>query len=195
MDNQEVRLLLDRIAKSDEAAFRKLYTAFSRKLYAYALRQLSDPSQAEEVVSDTLFEIWKNPTAFRGDAQFSTWLIGIARNKCLMAFRSRKRDADHDDIDEIADEIPDESGCAFDVLAQKQRHEGVQHCMGKLGDEHRECIHLVFYEGMSIGEIADIQQCPEGTIKTRLFHARKKLQNCLRLLVEREGGVVPGVKR
>lgn len=194
MDNQNVRLLLDRIARSDEAAFRTLYTAFSRKLYAYSLRQLGDPTQAEEVVSDTLFEIWKNPTAFRGDAQFSTWLIGIARNKCLMAYRSRRRDSDHEDIDEMADQIPDESGCAFDVLAQKQRHEGVQHCMSKLSDEHRECIHLVFYEGMSVSEVADVQQSPEGTIKTRLFHARKKLTNCLRLLVEREGGLAPGAR-
>lgn len=193
MDDTEAKRLLGRIAQADEAAFRTLYKAFSRKIYAYSLRQLSDPSQAEEVVSDTLYEVWKNPGGFRGDSQFSTWLIGIARNKCLMALRSRTRpDNDHDDVDELAEVLAADEGCGFDVLAQKQRHEGVQHCMGKLGGDHRECIHLVFYEGMSIGEIAQVQGCPEGTIKTRLFHARQKLRNCLRLLVEREGGTLPG---
>ena len=68
-----------------------------------------------------------------------------------------------------------------------------QHCMGKLTEEHRECLHLVFYEGMSLAEVAAIQRCPENTVKTRLFHARQKIKNCLRLLLEREGSA-PGVQ-
>ena len=64
--------------------------------------------------------------------------------------------------------------------------------MDKLSSEHRECVHLVFYEGMSLGEVAQVQDCPENTVKTRLFHARQKLKNCLRLLVQSEGGPVPG---
>ena len=190
MDNREILQLLERIGQGDEAAFRVLYKMFSRKLYAYTLRQTGDPAQAEEIVSDTLYEVWKQPTRFRGDAQFSTWLIGIARNKVLMAFRARRPDSDHEDLDDLADQLEGEGGCAFDVLAHKQRQQGVQHCMGKLSDEHRECVHLVFFEGMSLGEVAQVQACPENTVKTRLFHARQKLRNCLRLLVEREGGSV-----
>jgi len=64
---------------------------------------------------------------------------------------------------------------------------------GKLTEEHRECLHLVFYEGMSLAEVAAIQRCPENTVKTRLFHARQKIKNCLRLLLEREGSA-PGVE-
>ena len=188
MDNDEVLRLLGRIERADEAAFRELYRAFSRRLYAYVLRQLGDPAQAEEIVADTLYEVWRQPAKFRGDSQFSTWLIGIARNKVLMAFRSRKPDQHHDDIDDVAETIAAEDPSAFDLLAQQQRHEGVRHCMGKLSDEHRECVHLVFYEGMSLGEVATIQACPEGTVKTRLFHARQKLKNCLQLLLQREGG-------
>lgn len=192
MENHDVLRLLGRIEQGDEAAFRQLYKAFSRKLYAYALRQSSDPAQAEEIVSDTLYEVWKAPGKFRGDSQFSTWLIGIARNKLLMAYRARKHEADHDDVDEMAEVLESDEACGFDVLADKQRREGVLHCMSKLGDEHRECVHLVFYEGMSVAEVADVQKCPEGTVKTRLYHARQKLRNCLRLLIEREGGAVPG---
>jgi len=188
MDNDEVLRLLGRIERADEAAFRELYRAFSRRLYAYVLRQLGDPAQAEEIVADTLYEIWRAPARFRGDAQFSTWLIGIARNKVLMAFRSRKPDTQHDDLDDVAETLAAEDGNAFDALAQAQRREGVRHCMDKLSDDHRECVHLVFYEGLSLGEVAALQACPEGTVKTRLFHARQKLKNCLQLLLQREGG-------
>jgi RNA polymerase sigma-70 factor (ECF subfamily) len=77
-------------------------------------------------------------------------------------------------------------------VAEAQRREGVLHCMDKLSDEHRECVHLVFYEGLALAEVAEVQGCPENTVKTRLFHARQKLKNCLRLLVQREGGNLAG---
>jgi RNA polymerase sigma-70 factor (ECF subfamily) len=188
MDNDEVLRLLGRIERADESAFKELYRAFSRRLYAYVLRQIDDPSQAEEIVSDTLYEVWKAPARFRGEAQFSTWLIGIARNKVLMAFRSRKPDAKHDDLDDVAESVASEAPGAFEMLAQQQRHEGVRRCMDKLSAEHRECVHLVFYEGLGLADVAALQGCPENTVKTRLFHARKKLMACLKLLLQREGG-------
>lgn len=188
MDNDEVLRLLVRIGQGDEAAFRELYRAFSRRLYAYVIRKLGNEAQAEEIVADTLYEVWKAPARFRGESQFSTWIIGIARNKVLMAFRSRKPDAVYEDLQEIAEVIASEDAGAFEQLAQRQRREGVQHCMERLSDDHREAIHLVFYEGMSLAEVAQVQSCPENTVKTRLFHARQKLRNCLKLLLEREGG-------
>jgi RNA polymerase sigma-70 factor (ECF subfamily) len=192
MDNDEVLRLLARIERADEDAFRALYRAFSRRLYAYVLRQLGDPAQAEEIVADTLYEVWRRPAAFRGDSQFSTWLIGIARNKVLMAFRGRKPDSKHEDLESIAEVLPAEGGSAFDAVAEAQRRQGVLQCMDKLSDEHRECVHLVFYEGLALAEVAEVQGCPENTVKTRLFHARQKLKNCLRLLVQREGGSLAG---
>jgi RNA polymerase sigma-70 factor (ECF subfamily) len=188
MENEEVLRLLQRIEQADEAAFRELYRAFSRRLYAYVLRQIGDTAQTEEIVSDTLYEVWKAPARFRGEAQFSTWLIGIARNKVLMAFRSRKPDAQHDDLDDVAEVVASDEPSAFELLAARERHEGVRHCMDKLSSEHRECVHLVFYEGLALAEIAALQACPENTVKTRLFHARKKLMNCLKLMLQREGG-------
>jgi RNA polymerase sigma-70 factor (ECF subfamily) len=187
MENPQVLRLLGRIEQKDEGAFRELYCAFSRKLYAYVLRQLSDPAQAEEIVADTLYEVWKAPAKFRGDSQFSTWLIGIARNKVLMHWRSRKPDADHDDVADLAEELPSDAPGAFDIMADQQRSEGVRTCVDKLGTDHRECVHLVFYQGMALADVARIQQIPEGTVKTRLFHARQKLKQCLQRMLAREG--------
>jgi len=187
MENPQVLRLLGRIEQKDEGAFRELYCAFSRKLYAYVLRQLSDPAQAEEIVADTLYEVWKAPAKFRGDSQFSTWLIGIARNKVLMHWRSRKPDADHDDVADLAEQLPSDAPGAFDIMADQQRSEGVRTCVDKLGTDHRECVHLVFYQGVALADVARIQQIPEGTVKTRLFHARQKLKQCLQRMLAREG--------
>ena len=186
MDNARIFELLQQISRRNEGAFRELYQAFSRKVYAYALNQVKDPSKAEEIVADTLYELWRNPLAFRGDSQFSTWVIGIARNKVLSSFRTRKADADHDDVDEMDETLESDSPTPDQELADKQHREGVRQCMDKLPDEQRACLHLVFYEGYSLGEVATVQECPEGTVKTRLFHARQKLKTCLRLLLERE---------
>jgi len=184
LSNDRAFVLLKEIGQGKQSAMRELYGAFSRKIYAYVLNHLRNPAEAEEIVVDTMHEVWKHPDRFRGQSKLSTWLIGIARNKMLTALR--QREAEHDDVDELADEIPSDEPGTFDVLAQKQRREGVRRCMDKLSEEHRECLHLVFYEGMSVAEVADVQRCPENTVKTRLFHARQKIKNCLRLLLESE---------
>jgi RNA polymerase sigma-70 factor, ECF subfamily len=181
LTNEAIADLLSKIGARDEAAMRDLYRAFSRKIYAYAINHLHDPGRCEEIVVDTMHEVWKHPERFRGESKFSTWLIGIARHKMLDAFRQRH--PDHEELDEA---LPSEDAGAFDELAQKQRREGVQHCMEKLSEEHRECLHLVFYEGFSVNEVAEVQKVPQNTVKTRLFHARQKIKTCLSLLLKRE---------
>ncbi len=98
---------------------------------------LSDHARAEEVLVDTLYEVWRHPDRFRGDSQFSTWLIGIARRKALMVYRARRPDEVHADLDDIAEVTPSDLSDGYGELAAKQRREGVAHCMGKLSDEHR----------------------------------------------------------
>jgi RNA polymerase sigma-70 factor (ECF subfamily) len=191
MDKERVTQLLARVAKEDQGAFRELYKAFSRRVYAYVLNMLNDHARAEEVLVDTMYEVWRHPGRYRGDAQFSTWLIGIARNKALMVYRARRPDESHDELDDVAETHAADTPDGFAVLAERQRAEGVQHCLGKLSEEHRECMHLVFFEGLSVGEVAQVQGCPEGTVKTRLFHARQKIKNCLQLLLRREGAPLP----
>jgi RNA polymerase sigma-70 factor, ECF subfamily len=181
LSNEQVFALLKEIGAGNQAAMAKLYRTFNRKIFAYVLNHLKDTAQAEEIVVDTMHEVWRHPDRFRGEAKFSTWLIGIARYKLLSALRAR--DPDYEELDE---QMPSDDAQAFELLAQKQRREGVQHCMEKLSEEHRECLHLVFYQGLSLNEVAEIQTCPENTVKTRLFHARQKIKNCLRLLLERE---------
>lgn len=192
MENDRVKTLLERVGRQDQAAFRELYKAFSRRVFAYVLNMVNDHGRAEEILVDTMHEVWRAPQRFRGDSQFSTWLIGIARNKALMVYRGRRPDEVHDDLDDVAQTHAADTPDGFAQLAARQRSEGVQACMGRLSNEHRECMHLVFFESLSLAEIAKVQGCPENTVKTRLFHARQKIKNCLKRMLEREGAAPIG---
>lgn len=185
-DNVQVLALLRQVAGRDERAFARLYESVSRRVFAFAMHRLRDPVAAGEIVSETLYEVWRSPTAFRGDAKFSTWLLGIARHKLLDRLRSRG--PEHEDIDEYHDELPSIAPDGFATLALQQRRDGVLACLDRLVDPHRECLYLVFYESLSLAEIAGLQGVPENTVKTRLFHARAKIKQCLQSMLAREGG-------
>jgi RNA polymerase sigma-70 factor, ECF subfamily len=184
-DNETALAVLARIAERDEAAFAQMYSAMAGKVHGFVLNRMRDAARAEEITADTLYEVWKNPRAFRGDSRFSTFLLGIARNKMLHAWRDQA--PEHEDIDDFTPVLQSAEPDGFANLAEKQRRLGVRRCMEKLPDEQRDCLHLVFYEGLSLVEVADIQRIPENTVKTRLFQARHKIKNCLRLFLQTEG--------
>jgi RNA polymerase sigma-70 factor (ECF subfamily) len=189
LDNDQVLALLGQVAQRDEPAFRRLYEATSRRVYAFAVHRLHDPAAAAEIVSETLYEVWRRPEAFRGEARFTTWLLGIARHKLLdrLQGKASRREDMHEDIDEHH-ELPDSAAPeGFHAVAERQRREGVAACMERLPDEQRECLHLLFYDGLSVADIAAVQGAPEGTVKTRLFHARAKIKQCLQRMLVREG--------
>jgi RNA polymerase sigma-70 factor, ECF subfamily len=189
-DTETAFALLRRIKAGDENAFATLYTSMSRRIFAFALNQVHDEARAEEILIDTMHEVWKKPEHFNGTSKLSTWVIGIARYKVLNSFRERKHD--HEElVDEIANSIESDEPGPYESVAAREREIGVRRCMAKLSAEHRECMHLAFFEGMTLAEIAKLQACPENTVKTRLFHARQKIKNCLRLLLESEGKRVP----
>jgi RNA polymerase sigma-70 factor (ECF subfamily) len=179
IEDGEARRLLDRITARDETAMAEFYRSFGRQVYAFALRQLSNPDEAEETVIETMMEVWNSAGRFAGQSQARTWLFGIARHRALDKLRRRGRN-EWVDIDELGETLADESGeSGFERLAREQRAEHVAYCLERLSPEHRECLHLVFFEELGLAEAAQVQQIPEGTVKTRLFHARKNMKRCL----------------
>jgi RNA polymerase sigma-70 factor, ECF subfamily len=180
-DEAHERELLARIASKDQRALRELHTLYGGRIFAFALRRLGDRDEAETVVSDTLLEVWKHASRFRGESRFSTWLLGIARHKLLMLLRAR-----HPRHEELDEQLVDPDLGSFDLFANKELLEGLLHCLDRLSALHRECLHLVLFEDRSLQEVAAIQQCPENTVKTRLFHARKNVKDCVGSLLGRE---------
>jgi RNA polymerase sigma-70 factor, ECF subfamily len=184
MRNDEALGLLGSIAKGDKTAFERFYRAYNRSVYAFLLNQLQNPVDAEEVASETLFDVWRGAGSFNGKSQVRTWVFGIARNKMLMRFRSRG--GIHEDINDHTEALISGDLCPIDVIANSERKAKVRKCMERLSPSHRECLHLVFFESYSLSEVSEHQQIPSGTVKTRLHHARLKIKNCLASLLRDE---------
>src|SRR5437867_6638860 len=89
LSNERVFALLREMALGKEQALKELYRMYSRTIYAFALVRLRDAADAEEVVVDTMHEVWRHPERFRGESKFSTWMLGIARHKLLSLLRNR----------------------------------------------------------------------------------------------------------
>lgn len=178
--------LLKKVGSGDEAAFGALYRAYGRRIHAYALKLLRDADLAEKATEDAMFEIWRHPERFDGSSAFSTWLIAVLRHKAFDALRARSDAAE--DIDDYADELESPLPDGFAALADRQRRDGVRLCMERLPAAQLECLHLAFFEDLRLAEIAAIQACPENTVKTRLFHARRGIKRCLERLLAAENG-------
>jgi RNA polymerase sigma-70 factor (ECF subfamily) len=178
--------LLAACARGDEDALAQLYRALARTIRAFAMRRGMAAEQAEEIVVETMYEVWRHAGRFAGGSLVSSWVLGIARHKIL----DRVRRGGGIVVEELGDEaeaVADERPSAFDELVRRQQANQVAACLEALPDAQRECLHLVFYEELPLAEIAAIQECPENTVKTRLFHARRKMKDCLQRLFGRNG--------
>jgi RNA polymerase sigma-70 factor (ECF subfamily) len=172
--------LIEQIAAANEQAMEEFYRLFQTSVYAFALRRLSEPADAADVLNETMLEVWRHAGRYEGRAKVKTWLLGIANHKVMDKLRQRGR---HPETSDETD-IPDDDSPAPDVsLAGNEYAEFVRRCLDKLQDNHRQVVHLAFYQELSYPEIAAILECPEGTVKTRMFHARQLLKRCISMLL------------
>jgi RNA polymerase sigma-70 factor (ECF subfamily) len=164
--------LISRIRVGDQIALQALYARHNVKVFRFALRLLRSEPAAEDVVSEVFTDVWRNAGSFEGRSEASTWLLAMARNKAYSILR-RKRE---DELDEdAAAEIEDEADNPETILQKKTKGDLLRACLSRLSPDHREVIDLVYYHDKTIEEVAAIVGAPEGTVKTRIFHARKKL--------------------
>jgi RNA polymerase sigma-70 factor (ECF subfamily) len=164
--------LVERAAAGDRLAMQILYTRHHVRVYRFALRFVNDAAAAEDLTSEVFLEVWKHAGRFEGRSQVSTWLLSIARYKALAALRRRTNDPLDD---EIARRIPD-SADGPEVILQKESESAVlRQCLTQLSPAQREIIDLVYYHEKSVAEVAEIIGAPQNTVKTRMFHARKRI--------------------
>lgn len=168
--------LLRRMAAGSEAALREFYQAFHTRVYGFALKRLRDPADAADVLNEVMLEAWRSASRFEGRSQVSTWLLGIAHHKIIDSLRRRKNQP-QDELD--PDLVEDDSPSAYEVIVGKQDAAQLRLCLEGLSDAHRLIVHLAFFEDLAYEEIARIADCPVGTVKTRMYHARRLLKRCL----------------
>ncbi|MDH3280877.1 MAG: sigma-70 family RNA polymerase sigma factor [Gammaproteobacteria bacterium] len=174
MDSAE--RLLERIASGSSEAMADFYRQFESKVYAFALRKLNDPHGSADIVNEVMMAVWQGAGGFQANAKVSTWLLGITHNKVIDRIRKNVRN----ESEELSETMPDtDRTAAVDLVARAQDAERLSECMERLSQAHREVVHLAFFEDLTYGEIAEIVGCPEGTVKTRMLHAKQNLKRCL----------------
>jgi RNA polymerase sigma-70 factor, ECF subfamily len=174
--------LIARIAKGDRRAFEELYNLYHRRLARFLTRLTRRYDVAEEVINDTFWIVWKKAGDFRGESQPSTWILGIAYRRARNAFRSAARTGSSENLDALLDPPTTD-----EPMRAEELRDWLLQALEQLPVEQRLAVELCYELGYSCEEISAIMGCPVNTVKTRLFHARAKLQKLLPIL----GGSAP----
>lgn len=170
--------------------FEKLVTAYEKNVYNLALRMVGDPEDAADMTQETFIKAYRALNSFRGDSKFSSWLYRIASNVCLDFLRGRSRRPQvslaGDGEDGPAElELPDMSLNPERQLMKKLSMEAVRRGLEQLPEQQRQILVMRELGGMSYAELAQTLGLEEGTVKSRIFRARKRL--CALLL--RDGNI------
>lgn len=165
--------LLQAVGNGDRRAFDVLYRRFHPRLYRFLGAYLKQPGTIEEVINDTMFVVWNKAGEFRGDSKVSTWVFGIAFRTAMKALEVERRHAT-----EPEQMVPEEADPASDN-EQLHLNRWLRLGLMRISAEQRAVVELTYVFGYSYPEIAEIMQCPENTVKTRMFHARRQLQQIL----------------
>jgi len=189
--------LVRRSREGDHDAFRLLYERYHRRAYSVALGIVRNPDDAREVVQEAFIKVHGYLGSFRGSSSFYTWLYRIVHN--LGIDRTRRAKVQHVEYqDHLArDEVPGDAALLPSMLgmnpgAEMDRTElraCLESSLEALSPAHRAVLMLREVEGLSYTEMARSVGCAKGTIMSRLFHARRRMQH---LILECLGGQAPG---
>ena len=172
---QDDALLVRRIAAGDARAFEDLYRLYHPRLTRFLINILRRPHLVEEVLDDTMMVVWRRPDSFTGASKVSTWIFAIAYRTALKALS--RLDEPREDLD--AEQRPSLEIGPEQALGGRQVQKLLLNAMDKLSSDHRVVVDLTYYHDIGYREIAEIMNCPVGTVKTRMFHARQKLKDLL----------------
>ena len=170
--------LLKQIARGDEPAFEVLYRRHSTPLYNYLFRLTHHTTVAEDLLQEVLVVAWEKARSFRGDAQVKTWLFRIAHHQAISWLR-REREVLTADNALFDQPVPPQGETQ---VMETWRAEQLGTALDKLSLEHRAVLELAYFYDMPHAEIAKIMDCPVGTVKSRLSHARRSLSLHLQAL-------------
>ena len=192
------RALVERAQQGDTPAFEMLVVKYQRRIERLISRMVRDADLVQDVAQETFIRAYRALPQFRGESAFYTWLYRIAVNtakKALVEIKrdpvltesSRSRVAEDDETYRVDNELSD-GETPEALLASKEIAATVNAAIDALSDDLRQAITLREIEGLSYEEIADVMNCPIGTVRSRIFRAREAIATRLRpLLGTREG--------
>jgi RNA polymerase sigma-70 factor, ECF subfamily len=172
-DDDSDRKLVAAIARRDQAAFGQLYSRYERRIERFISRRFRANRSADEIANETLWIVWRNAKQFKGTSKVCTWIMGIAYHIGLRGLRkAAKRLTD-------SQELYDDDWRSHNPSLQRDISDWITVGMARLPDEQRAVLELAYHLGHSCDEIAVTMGCPVGTVKTRLYHGRRRLKDLL----------------
>lgn len=169
--------LLHAMAGGDMEAMTAFYRRHETRVYRYLMSKLNDSFVAADLLNEVMLEVWRSATRFAGRAKVTTWMLGIANNKVLTYWRKLGKREFTDLDDNLTDETP--AADLEQALSAVQDGEVLRAGLQTLSPPHREVLHLLFFEELDYAEIASILKVPEGTVKSRVYHAKNLLKKQL----------------
>jgi len=181
MTREQEAAVIRRVLDGDGNAFEDLVAAYEKNVYNLALRMTGNAQDAEDMAQEAFVKAYTSLPGFRGDSKFSVWLSRIVSNVCLDFLRRQNRrpasslSLEDEDGEESQMDIPDESQSPEQLLEHSLTQEAVQRGLQSLSEEQRQILLLREIQGLSYEEIAETLDLEAGTVKSRIFRARKKL--------------------
>lgn len=183
-------MLVAAVQNEDAEAFRELFDRYNQRAYSVALGVVKNPQDALDIVQEGFVKVHKHIKNFEGSSSFYTWLYRIIMNLSIDHIRRSKRATriDYDDrVLRSADEVEGDGTIMPDILGsspkksvlRRELSEAIAAALEELPEHHRAVILLREVEGMTYEEMAETLEVPKGTIMSRLFHARRKMQESL----------------
>ncbi len=169
--------LVRQVASGDERAFDELYQLYGQAVFNYVLRLINDPAVAEELLQDVFLAAWQGAGRFREQASVKTWLLRIAHHRTVSWLRRKRLATSLDEAEDIAIDDPID-----EHLAQTWRAEQIRQALDQLSVKHRAVVELTFVHELSYAEIAEIMNCPIGTVKSRMSYALAHLSRIIQAL-------------
>jgi RNA polymerase sigma-70 factor (ECF subfamily) len=192
-------MLVERTVAGDQKAFELLVIKYQRRIERLIGRMVRDVDLVEDIAQETFIRAYRALAQFRGDAQFYTWLYRIAVNTAKKALMDLKRDPlvsesalrgggdDEDETSAVENELTS-SETPETVLAAKEIAAAVNSAMEALPEELRQAVTLREIEGLSYEEIAEVMNCPIGTVRSRIFRAREAISAKVKPMLENQSG-------